>query len=119
MLEHCHTQSTELQHHAFLQAATAVGMASIDVPGAGVTESEKATSVVSKKTSASAVATAVRVVLVPAASPVATAVPVVPVPAATPATTTPAVAVSGWLLAHLLTIKAVATSLSPPRDDLS
>ena len=103
----------------FLQAATAVGMTSIDVSGAGVTESEKATSVVSKKTTATPVATAVPVILVPAATPVATAVPLVPVPAATPATTTPAVAVSGWLLAHLLSSETVATCSSFPQDDLS
>ena len=64
-----------------VQAATAVGMVSIDVPGAGVTKSQAVSSVVGKKATA--------------ATPVATAVPVVLVPAATPATTTPAVAVSG------------------------
>lgn len=64
-----------------VQAATAVGMVSIDVPGAGVTESEAVGSVVGKQATA--------------ATPVATAVPVVLVPAATPATTIPAVAVSG------------------------
>ena len=64
-----------------VQAATAVGMASIAVPGAGVTESQAASSVVGKK--------------ITAATPAATAVPDVLVPAATPAATTPAVAVSG------------------------
>lgn len=64
-----------------MQAATALGMTSIDVPGAGVTQSQAVTSVVNKKTTT--------------ATPAATAVPVVVVPAATPAATTPAVVVSG------------------------
>lgn len=58
-------------------------MTEVEVPGAGVTQSQAVTSVVHKKPTA--------------ATPAATAVPVILVPAATPATTVPAVAVSGRL----------------------
>ena len=71
------------------QAAKALGMASVDVPGAGETDTQAVQSLVSKKTSSATPSAAVPVetVLVPAT-------PVVTVPAVT----VPAVAVSGTSL---------------------
>ncbi len=70
-----------------LQAAKTLGMVSVDVPGAGETDTQAVQSLVSKKTSAATPAAAVPVetILVPA----------------TPLATVPPVAVSGMGCSHL------------------
>ncbi len=71
-----------------LQAAQTLGMVSVDVPGAGETDTQTVQSLVSKKTSTATPAAAV---------PVETSL----VPA-TPVATVPPVAVSGMVYSHVL-----------------
>ncbi len=79
--------SRSLLFSCCLQAAKTLGMVSVDVPGAGETDTQTVQSLVSKKTSTATPAAAIPVetILVPA----------------TPVATVPSVAVSGMGYSHL------------------